>query len=101
MLSIKCLSVDIVCFNMVVYFSKEYHNETKIPNPKAYGGMVKWLSQQTFNLPVPGSNPSAPTILKHIILTDNTVTGKLRLHFSVFQYGHQLTVICPTIGTVA
>ena len=49
--------------------------------------MVKWLSQQTFNLPVPGSNPSAPTILKHIILTDNTVTGKLRLHFSVFQYG--------------
>ena len=38
-----------------------------------------------------GSNPIAftTTILKHIILTDNTVTGKLRLHFSVFQYGHQ------------
>ena len=36
-----------------------------------------------------GSNPIAfiTTILKHIILTDNTVTGKLRLHFSVFQYG--------------
>ena len=42
----------VVCFNMVVYFSKEYHNETKIQNPKDYGGMVKWLSQQTFNLPV-------------------------------------------------
>ena len=53
---------SVVCFNMVVYFLKEYHNETKIQNPKAYGGMVKWLSQQTFNLPVPGSNPSAPTI---------------------------------------
>ena len=51
-----------VCFNMVVYFSKEYHNETKIQNPKDYGGMVKWLSQQTFNLPVQGSNPRGPTI---------------------------------------
>ena len=27
-----------------------------------YGSIVKWLSQQTFNLPVPGSSPGAPTI---------------------------------------
>ena len=31
-----------------------------------YGSIVKWLSQQTFNLPVPGSSPGAPTISKHI-----------------------------------
>ena len=27
-----------------------------------YGIIVKWLSQQTFNLPIPGSSPGGPTI---------------------------------------
>ena len=27
-----------------------------------YGIVVKWLSQQTFNLPIPGSSPGGPTI---------------------------------------
>ena len=31
-----------------------------------YGIIVKWLSQQTFNLPIPGSSPGGPTIDKHI-----------------------------------
>ena len=38
----------------------------RLPPEGPYGVMVKWLSQQTFNLPVQGSNPCGPTICKHI-----------------------------------
>ena len=38
------------CVSIWFIFYKEYHNETKIKNPKDYGGIVKWLRHQTFNL---------------------------------------------------
>ena len=92
---------------MVVYFSKEYHNETKIQNPKDYGGMVKWLSQQTFNLPVPGSNPSAPTICKHIIADfasmSRILTSALEIGYSVFLYGSKTAHValqCDMTGCI-
>ena len=47
-----------------------------------YGSIVKWLSQQTFNLPIQGSNPCAPTICKHITcLTEKVVVKYKRKGF--------------------
>jgi hypothetical protein len=44
-------------------------NPTKVPNLWGCGEMV---SQQTFNLPISGSSPGAPTIREHI----TTVAGE-------------------------
>ena len=41
-----------------------------------HGIVVKWLSQQTFNLPIPGSSPGGPTIRKH------SVTATLEQHWT-------------------
>ena len=54
-------------------------------NQIKYGVIVKWLSQQTFNLPIPGSSPGGPTILKHIrsssenIQKEQVIAGDNRL----------------------
>jgi hypothetical protein len=57
---------------------------------------VKWLSQQTFNLPVQGSNPCGPTICKHINQYRSSTAGATGFlvgsmptarFVSVFTYG--------------
>ena len=68
-----------------------------------HGIVVKWLSQQTFNLPILGSSPSGPTIDKHIqtkrigsldTALDSRVAGSIPVSAwsapSVFFYGDSL-----------